>query len=149
MYLLPLRSTLIAEHALQLTTKYHCGQWSPKRVHRPYLDLKSTLEHDSGPYESPRARPGGEICEGFERGPTLPNGGVHDLHQLISCQVLSTAYDLCASVRHTAQCVVDGDSPVHLLRMRTSAKIQRMHTPQKLGTHGRVVHSLKSIASTR
>ena len=30
-------------------------------VHRCYLDLKFTLDRDSGPYESPRASPGGEI----------------------------------------------------------------------------------------
>ena len=30
-------------------------------VHRHFQDLKCILDHDYGPYESPRASPGGDI----------------------------------------------------------------------------------------
>ena len=50
--------TLI-EHALPLL-------WSQQMVHRPFQDLKFTLDHDSGYYGIPRASPGGDMFETYD-----------------------------------------------------------------------------------
>ena len=61
-------------------------------VHRPFLDLTSILDHEYGPYESPRVS-AGEICELFERGPTIHYRGVVLLHV-----VLTEAIRMCCRV---------------------------------------------------
>ena len=91
----------------QACLTFHCG--ARKWFADLFLDLKFTLDHDSGPYESPRASSSGDI---FRRGPTLPFAGVYhrvlytahhgSVHQY--CMLSSIVYHKYSILCTTAAC---------------------------------------------